>query len=154
MIETHDDEVVGEVSCYCIDGDREKLAIGIGIPPLSARRKGYAYAALTLFMEHLFETRDILYTQTWSGNVRMLALAEKLGFKEVIRLKNLREVDGKKYDGLTFAVTKTEFIKLSKNMIILRKITDDNYDDLLKLRVTEDQSEELDWDIPTALEML
>ena len=37
-------------------------------------------------------------------------------------------------------------------MITLRKITDDNYDDLLKLRVTEDQSEELDWDIPTALE--
>ena len=39
----------------------------------------------------------------------MIALAEKLGFKEVRRLKDLREVNGEKYDGLTFAITKTEF---------------------------------------------
>lgn len=109
MIETPTGEHVGSVNSYYVDGDEEKLAIGIVIPPLSARRKGYAYAALTLFMEHLFKTRDVLYTQTWSGNVRMIALAEKIGFKEVRRLKDLREVNGEKYDGLTFAITKMEF---------------------------------------------
>ena len=109
QIEIPSGEHVGSVNSYYADGDREKLAIGILIPPLSARRKGYAYAALTLFMEHLFKTRDILYTQTWSGNMRMISLAEKLGFKEVRRLKDLREVNGEKYDGLTFAITKTEF---------------------------------------------
>jgi len=109
VIETTDGVHIGDVSTYFVDGDEEKLAIGIGIPPLSARRKGYAYAALNLFMEYLFKTRDVLYTQTWSGNVRMIALAEKIGFKEVRRLKDLREVNGEKYDGLTFAITKTEF---------------------------------------------
>ena len=109
MIETPTGEHVGAVNSYCVDGDRAKLAVGIGIPPLQMRRKGFAYAALTLFMEHLFQTRDVLYTQTWSGNIRMIALAEKLGFKEVRRLKDLRFVDGKNYDGLTFAITKTEF---------------------------------------------
>jgi len=108
-IETPDGVHIGWVNSYNVDDDEAKLAIGINIPSLSARKKGYAYAALTLFMEHLFKTRDILYTQTWAGNVRMIALAEKLGFKEVRRLKDLRIVDGKYYDGLTFAITKMEF---------------------------------------------
>jgi len=114
-IETSDGEHIGWVNSYDVDGDESKLAIGIDIPPLSARRKGFAYAALTLFMEYLFQTRDVLYTQTWSGNVRMIALAEKLGFKEVRRLKDLRFVDGKNYDGLTFAITKTEFYQNKGN---------------------------------------
>jgi len=134
MIETLAGELVGEVNSYYIDGDCEKLAVGIGIPPLSARRKGHAYAALTLFMEHLFKTRDVLYTQTWSGNMRMIALAEKIGFKEVRRLKDLREVNGEKYDGLTFAVTKAEFDEKRKLLMIkqqnieIKKFTDVDFD--------------------------
>ena len=42
------------------------------------------------------------YTQTWSGNETMMKVAEKLGFKEVYRLKDFREVTGKKYDAVTF----------------------------------------------------
>jgi len=109
-IETPTGEHIGWVSSYYIDGDKEKLAIGIGIPPLSARGKGYGNAALTLFMEHLFETREILYTQTWSGNLPMIALAAKLGFVEVGRITDLREVNGRKHDALTFAITKDEFL--------------------------------------------
>ena len=43
-----------------------------------------------------------VYTQTWSGNTPMLRVAEKLGFKEIARKKEHREVDGKTYDALTF----------------------------------------------------
>ncbi len=45
---------------------------------------------------------DEIYTQTWSGNTRMVALAEKLGFVEINRKKDLRIVNGQKYDGLSF----------------------------------------------------
>ena len=45
---------------------------------------------------------DELYTQTWSGNVLMVRCAEKLGFVECDREVGEREVDGQKYDGLTF----------------------------------------------------
>lgn len=44
---------------------------------------------------------DELYTQTWSGNVRMLRCAEKLGFVECNRNVATRQLDGKTYDGLT-----------------------------------------------------
>ena len=43
-----------------------------------------------------------LYTQTWSGNERMIGLAEKLGFTECCRKPKLRTVRGQQYDGLTF----------------------------------------------------
>ena len=45
---------------------------------------------------------DEIYTQTWSGNVRMIRCAEKLGFVECNRNIGTREVDGQCYDGLTF----------------------------------------------------
>ena len=42
------------------------------------------------------------YTQTWSGNQRMIGLARKLGFRESMRKPGLRRVRGTAYDGLTF----------------------------------------------------
>lgn len=112
QITTLSGEHIGSVNSYHINGDKNKLAIGIGIPPLEARKKGYGIAALTVFMEHLFKSREILYTQTWSGNLPMVLVAEKLGFVEIERINDLREVNGKKYDALTFAITKDEFYRL------------------------------------------
>lgn len=109
-IEMPNGEHIGWVSSYYINGDKEKIAMGIDIPPMSARRKGYGKAALTLFMESLFETKEILYIQTWSGNLAMIALSEKLGFNEVKWLKDLREGNGEKYDILTYSITKDEFL--------------------------------------------
>ena len=50
-------------------------------------------------MPGLGERRFLL--ETWSGNVRMLGCARKLGFVEVKRQKGAYVVDGKAYDGLT-----------------------------------------------------
>ena len=36
--------------------------------------------------------------ETWSGNFRMLGLAEKLGFSEVKRIKDAHNVNGQSYD--------------------------------------------------------
>ena len=47
---------------------------------------------------------DELYTQTWSGNERMIRLAEKLGFTECGRELKERTVRGQQYDGLTFRI--------------------------------------------------
>ena len=78
-------------------------AIGIDICEPDAWGKGVGTNALRAFMNYYFENGvDDLYTQTWSGNVRMLRCAEKLGFVECNRNVGTREVDGQKYDGLTF----------------------------------------------------
>jgi len=108
-IDTLDGRHIGWVSSYNIKNDQNKTAVGIDIPAVTDRGKGYGKNALTLFMAYLFGYKNILYTQTWSGNTPMIRLAEKIGFVETSRIKNVREVRGKRYDALTFAITKEDF---------------------------------------------
>ena len=78
-------------------------AIGICICEPDVWGHGIGTNALRAFMNYYFASGvDALYTQTWSGNTRMLRCAEKLGFVECNRNIGTRQVDGKTYDGLTF----------------------------------------------------
>jgi len=112
-IELYTGHHIGWVSTYIIDNNNDKRAVGIDIPPIDARGKGYGESALTLFMAYLFsiENKEFLYTQTWSGNLSMLRLAEKIGFIEIERIHNIREVRGDLYDALTFLISKESFFK-------------------------------------------
>ena len=107
---------IGWVSSYLIDENYEWVgknkdgqtvyrAIGIDICEPDLCGNGIGTNALRAFMNYYFENGvNELYTQTWSGNVRMLRFAEKLGFQECNRNIGAREVDGQKYDGLTFCL--------------------------------------------------
>ena len=109
-----DGKHVGWVSAYLIDENFEWIgqvkegqsvhrAVGIDICESDAWCKGIGTDALRAFVNYYFENgADEIYTQTWSGNARMLRCAEKLGFAECDRKVAIREVDGKKYDALTF----------------------------------------------------
>lgn len=95
---------------YCFSNSGDLCAVGIDIPSLSARGKGYAAAALTLFIDYLLNQgeKDI-FTQTWSGNVRMIHLAHKIGFEECCVKKEFRAVGNQKYDGLTFRLNQEKY---------------------------------------------
>ncbi len=105
---------IGWVSSYCLDDDYEWIdcltinrAVGIDICEPDLYGKGIGTKALRAFMNYYFENGfSELYTQTWSGNFRMIRCAEKLGFAECRRNAGTREVRGKIYDGLTFRVRK------------------------------------------------
>ena len=82
-------------------------AIGIDICEPDVWGKGVGTNALRAFINYYFASGvDELYTQTWSGNVRMLRCAEKLGFVECNRYVGKREVEGMAYDALTFRLEK------------------------------------------------
>lgn len=100
---------IGWVSAYTdtefYDNPEETVAIGIDIPEKQYRGNGNGSGALLQFMDYyrkLGHTR--LLTQTWSGNLPMIAVAKKLGFTEVSRAVDVRTVNGKAYDALTFAI--------------------------------------------------
>lgn len=79
--------------------------IGINIPDVSSRRKGYATAAWDLFIHYLLHHGiQNIYTQTWSGNTRVIGLMMNLGFEECCRKHGLRTVRGELYDALTFSL--------------------------------------------------
>ena len=109
---------VGWVSSYLIDENYEWVgkpedgqtvhrAVGISICESDVWSQGIGTNALRAFLNYHFDTgADELYTQTWSGNLRMIRCAEKLGFVECDREIDEREVEGNRYDGLTFRLEK------------------------------------------------
>ena len=111
---------VGWVSSYLIDenyewrsADRVKdgqtvfRAVGIDVCEDAVWGSGVGTNALRAFVQYLFANGfDTLYTQTWSGNARMLRLAARLGFTECNRRCDAREVNGTRYDALTLMLAK------------------------------------------------
>ena len=82
-------------------GNHSVRALGIELCEMDCWGRGIGTKALTAFMDYyrsLDEHRFFL--ETWSGNLRMLGCARKLGFYEVNRVKDAHIVDGKAYDGL------------------------------------------------------
>ncbi|MFC2075037.1 GNAT family N-acetyltransferase [Bdellovibrionota bacterium] len=106
------DELIGTVNSYWESKETNWLCIGIGIYDPAFWGKGIGFAALTLWINYLFESHpDIvrLDFRTWSGNKGMIRLAEKLGFKEEARFRKARIVNKRYYDGLGFGILKEEW---------------------------------------------
>ena len=127
QIETREAEpkYIGWVASYCITDHyiftrnaTSRCAIGIDIPERTARGHGYAYQALYLFIEYLLKHGETdLYIQTWSGNERMIHIAEKMGFVECGRRKNTRSVRGRSYDALTFQMAREKYAAFKETCI-------------------------------------
>ena len=87
---------IGWISAYYMTDD---------IPDKSMRGKGIGVKAIKEYLKYFKKLGYFkIYTQTWSGNTRMIHVAEKIGFKEINRYKEIRNVNGKKYDALTFVI--------------------------------------------------
>lgn len=105
---------IGWCNTYLINEDFEYtekgpgyITIGIDIPPVNARGQGYAFAAWSLLIQYWLDLGyEDIFTQSWSGNHRIIGLARKLGFVEIDRKEKIRTVRGKKYDALTFHLSK------------------------------------------------
>ena len=100
---------IGWVSSYrdldYIDNMENYRAVGIDICEASETDKGYGTKALKLFIGYYKSLgHKVLYTQTWSGNKRMLHVAGKLGFTEFYREKNFRTFEGCSYDAVTLVL--------------------------------------------------
>lgn len=122
-IDTANGVHIGAVSAYCIsenfdwfklsgEEERQSLnwAVGIDINESAYWSGGWGTQALAAWVRyHLEEGYENLYTQTWSGNVRMVGLAKKLGFVECNRVHGNRQVRGGTYDGLTFRLDREAF---------------------------------------------
>ena len=114
---------IGRINSYALDeslewvrwpeeGIPERLAIGIDICDSNVWGRGLGSRAIAAMILYFRENgiRDI-YTQTWSGNIRMVRCAEKIGFVECNRIVGNRHIRGDVYDGLTFQLDLDRFHK-------------------------------------------
>lgn len=126
----YDGHHIGWVNAYYIDNEYNRifadkasenaelrLAIGIDICEKTVWGNGVGTKALLAYIDYLANNGiDGIYTQTWSGNTRMIKCAEKLGFEIVGRKLGVREVDSERFDALTF-VLKKRIMTIQQNHI-------------------------------------
>ena len=112
---------IGRINSYALDqalewvrwpeeGLPERIAIGIDICDSGVWGRGLGTKAIAAVILYFRENgiREI-YTQTWSGNLRMIRVAEKLGFSECRRTASDRYIRGETYDSLTFRLDLDRF---------------------------------------------
>lgn len=110
------DKVIGTVSSYWVDKQTNWLETGIVIYDPSFWNDGYGTEAYRLWINFLFESTPLhrLGMSTWSGNVRMIKAAAKLGMKEEARVREARIVDGEYYDAVKMGILRSEWEALKE----------------------------------------
>lgn len=106
------DALLGQVTWYWESEETHWLSVGIGIYDPELWDKGLGYEALGLWGEYLLAAMPQLARldlRTWSGNIGMMRLAEKLGFREEARFRKARIVDGTYHDGMGYGVLREEW---------------------------------------------
>lgn len=68
-------------------------------------------------IDFLFTSTDLhrLGMSTWSGNIRMMKVAERIGMKEEARIRNARTVDGEYFDAIKMGMLREEWEKQNSN---------------------------------------
>ena len=122
---TADGTHLGMVSSYPTDDHFEQLpwsraqnleifyhTLGIIICEGCNWNKGIGTQALAAFCKYYLDHGILrLRLQTWSGNVRMVRCAQRIGFVECNRFVGNRDIRGEIYDGLTFQLDLDRFHK-------------------------------------------
>ncbi|MEM7332745.1 MAG: GNAT family protein [Chloroflexota bacterium] len=105
-------EMVGIVTWYWESQETNWLSVGIVIFDEANWARGFGFEALGLWSQHLFDTMPELVRldlRTWSGNMGMMKLAKKCGYKEEARFRMARIVNGKYFDGMGYGVLRSEW---------------------------------------------
>ncbi|MBU9674507.1 GNAT family N-acetyltransferase [Planococcus sp. CP5-4] len=108
-----DEKVIGYVGAYWVDQNTNWLETGIVIYDKNYWNGGYGREAYTLWIDFLFESTDLhrLGMSTWSGNERMMKVAERIGMKEEARIRKARMVEGQYFDAIKMGMLREEWEK-------------------------------------------
>jgi putative hydrolase of HD superfamily len=112
IAEAASSRLIGQVSRYWISEETHWLAAGIVIYDPAFWSRGWGTEALGLWTSYLFDAFAHIVRldlQTWSGNIGMMRLAEKLGYQLEGRFRQARIVAGAHYDALQYGILRHEW---------------------------------------------
>ncbi|MFL2020284.1 GNAT family N-acetyltransferase [Weissella hellenica] len=107
-------EMVGLVSAYYEDVPLNQwLDVGITVYKQTNWHQGIGKVALDQWITELFETTTLPHIglTTWSGNLRMIALAESLQLIKEAEVRQVRFWQNKYWDSVKYGVLRDEWIK-------------------------------------------
>lgn len=108
------DNIIGEVSWYWKSKETYWMEMGIIIFDEEYWGQNLGYKALSLWTDEIFNTHPKLARiglTTWSGNERMMNLAEKLKMKKEAVYRKARIVNDKYYDSVSYGILKDEWLQ-------------------------------------------
>ncbi len=114
IVNEETNELIGEVNWYWKSEETKWLEVGIVIFNEKYWGKGIGYRVLPKWIDEIFqEFPDIVRVglSTWSGNIGMIKLAEKIGLKKEAEYKKARIVNNKYYDSLSYGILKNDWFK-------------------------------------------
>lgn len=108
-------KVIGYVGAYWVDKNTNWLETGIVIYDKDYWNGGYGSEAYKLWIDFLFEFTGLhrLGMSTWSGNERMMKVAERVGMTVEARIRNARTVEGQYFDAIKMGILKEEWQKVN-----------------------------------------
>ena len=107
------DEIIGIVNWYWRSEETLWLEVGIIIYNENYWGKGIATKALKMWISRVFNERPEIVRvgfSTWSGNVGMCRVAEKIGLKLEACYRKARIVNGEYYDSVSYGVLREEWM--------------------------------------------
>lgn len=112
LVITYDDRIVGSVSDHFEDGVLKRwLDMGITVYSDNMWNRNIGGTALKEFIDYLFEAYDLphLGLTTWSGNPRMMHVAEKVGMKQESCVRQVRFYEGNYFDSVKYGILRDEW---------------------------------------------
>ncbi|MBB6432950.1 GNAT family N-acetyltransferase [Leuconostoc carnosum] len=108
----YNDEIVGEVSAYWEDGKlKQWLEVGIVLFDSNSWGHGIGTIALRQWIIEMFELFSYLphigFT-TWSGNIGMEIIGDKLGMTKEGVIRKVRYWENKYYDSIKYGILRNE----------------------------------------------
>jgi len=107
-----DGKTIGMVSRYWEDKKTRWLEIGIVIYDKNYWNGGFGTKALRKWITKTFrdfsEIEHVGLT-TWSGNIRMMKAAEKLGMQQEARIRKVRYYNDEYYDSVKYGILREEW---------------------------------------------
>ena len=110
---------IGIVSSHLMLVPTEGLSLGICIAESLYWGRGLGTQAFVAWIHYLFDSTGLteLYCDTAAGNVRMVRVAEKCGFREHSRAAPVELANGDHYTHVTFRLEREVFLRLHPNIL-------------------------------------
>ena len=106
------DELIGEVNWYWKSEETLWMEVGVVIFNEAYWGRGIGAVVLGRWMDEIFRGFPQLVRlglTTWSGNTRMMRLAEKIGLRKEAVYRKARIVDHEYYDSVSYGILREEW---------------------------------------------
>ncbi len=115
MLVVYKGTIVGACSWYWRSKETNWLEVGIVIFEDSNWGRGIGTIAFSKWIDKVFKEHDDIIRigfTTWSGNIGMIKIAQKLGLEKEACYKKARIVNGKYYDSISYGILRENWRKL------------------------------------------